>query len=92
MNLYSPFGKSRGRNTCSEDFPVGCWPAVLRDEHAAAYVDEKTVEAFLSRVGTIWPKPFIETGTGKGRFRAWRKIDLDKAIGGNVESEQWEVL
>lgn len=74
------------------EIPVGCWPAVLRDEHAAAYVDEKTVEAFLSRVGTIWPKPFIETGTGKGRFRAWRKIDLDKAIGGNVESEQWEVL
>lgn len=74
------------------EIPVGCWPAVLRDEHAAAYVDEKTVEAFLSRVGTIWPKPFIETGTGKGRFRAWRKIDLDKAIGGNVESDQWEVL
>lgn len=72
------------------EIPVGCWPAVLRDEHAAAYVDEKTVEAFLSRVGTIWPKPFIETGTGKGKFRAWRKIDLDKAIGGNVESANLE--
>jgi hypothetical protein len=70
--------------------PTGCWPAVLRDELAAAYAGEKTVDAFISRVGTIWPKPFIETGTGKGKFRAWRKIDLDKAIGGNVESADLE--
>jgi hypothetical protein len=62
------------------EIPVGCWPAVLRDELAAAYAGEKTVDAFLSRVGTIWPKPFIEIGTGKGKFRAWRKIDLDRAI------------
>jgi len=62
------------------EIPVGCWPAVLRDEHAAAYAGERTVDAFLSRVGTIWPRPFIETGTGKGKFRAWRKIDLDKVI------------
>lgn len=72
------------------EIPSGCWPAVLRDEHAAAYAGEKTVDAFLSRVGTIWPQPFIETGTGKGKFRARRKIDLDKAIGGNVESVDLE--
>lgn len=62
------------------EIPAGCWPAVLRDEYAAAYAGEKTVEAFVSRVGVIWPRPFIETGTGKGKFRAWRKIDLDKVI------------
>ncbi|SOC45707.1 hypothetical protein SAMN05892877_11796 [Rhizobium subbaraonis] len=60
--------------------PTGCWPAVLRDELAAAYAGEKTVDAFLSRVGTVWPRPFIDTGTGKGKFRAWRKSDLDKVI------------
>jgi hypothetical protein len=60
--------------------PTGCWPAVLRDELAAAYAGEKTVDAFISRVGTVWPRPFIETGTGKGKFRAWRKSDLDRAI------------
>lgn len=70
--------------------PTGCWPAVLRDELAAAYAGEKTVDAFISRVGTIWPMPFIETGTGKGKFRAWRKIDLDKAIGANDESVDLE--
>ena len=74
------------------EIPTGCWPAVLRDEHAAAYAGEKTVDAFLSRVGSVWPKPFIDTGTGKGKFRAWRKIDLDQAIGvtaGNVDPEAW---
>lgn len=64
--------------------PAGCWPAVLRDELAAAYAGEKTVEAFISRVGKVWPEPFIETGSGKGKFRAWRKSDLDKVI--NPES------
>lgn len=74
------------------EIPTGCWPAVLRDEHAAAYAGEKTVDAFLSRVGSVWPKPFIDTGTGKGKFRAWRKIDLDQAIGVsavNVDPEAW---
>ncbi len=62
------------------EIPLGCWPAVLRDEHAAAYCGEETVERFLSRVGTVWPQPFIETGNGKGKFRAWRKMDLDRVI------------
>lgn len=60
--------------------PSGCWPAVLRDEHAAAYVGEKTVDAFVSRVGELWPEPFINIGSGKGRYRAWRKADLDRVI------------
>lgn len=66
--------------TRKAEIPLGCWPAVLRDEHAAAYCGEETVERFLSRVGTVWPRPFIETGNGKGKFRAWRKVDLDMAI------------
>ncbi len=60
--------------------PPGCWPAVLRDEHAAAYVGERTVEQFMSRVGTVWPLPFIDVGSGKGKFRAWRKADIDSVI------------
>ena len=47
------------------EIPTGCWPAVLRDEHAA-YAGEKTVDAFLSRVGTIWPKPFSTPVQAKG--------------------------
>lgn len=53
---------------------------MLRDEYAAAYAGERTVEQFLSRVGKIWPVPFIDVGSGKGRFRAWRKVDLDQII------------
>ena len=34
----------------------------------------------MSRVGKIWPEPFINVGTGKGKFVAWRKTDLDRVI------------
>lgn len=30
--------------------PIGCWPAELRAETAAAYVDEPSVNAFLAKV------------------------------------------
>lgn len=52
----------------------------MRDEIAAGYAGERTVDGFLARVGTVWPKPFIETGSGKGKYRVWRKIDLDRVI------------
>ena len=58
----------------------GAWPALLRDEYAAAYVGESSVETFMSRVGRFWPKPFMETGTGKGKYRVWRKSDFDRLI------------
>lgn len=60
------------------EIPTGCWPAVLRDEHAA-YAGEKTVDAFLSR-GNDMAEAVLDGGTGKGKFRAWGKIDLDMAI------------
>ena len=31
-------------------FPLGCWPAEMRSETAAAYVDEPSVQAFLTKV------------------------------------------
>lgn len=60
--------------------PNGSWPALLRDEYAAAYVGESSVEAFLARVGKDWPMPWMERGTGKGKYRVWRKSDLDRLI------------
>ncbi len=64
--------------------PSGSWPALLREEFAAAYVGESSVASFLSRVGKYWPAPFIEIGTGKGKYRVWRKRDFDEII--NPES------
>ncbi|WP_404556710.1 hypothetical protein [Bradyrhizobium niftali] len=43
---------------------------------AAGYVGEKTVEAFLQRVGTDYPEPRVN----EGRRRLWLIDDLDKAI------------
>ncbi|CDZ60477.1 Hypothetical protein NGAL_HAMBI2605_10440 [Neorhizobium galegae bv. orientalis] len=60
--------------------PTGSWPALLRAEHAAAYVGETSVESFLARVGKEWPRPWMERGSGKGKYRVWRKSDFDRII------------
>jgi hypothetical protein len=60
--------------------PPGSWPALLRLEYAAAYVGEASTDAFLSRVGTLWPKPWQDFGNKRGRYRVWRKSDIDAVI------------
>jgi hypothetical protein len=49
----------------------------MRAELAAAYVGEKTVEAFLARVGREYPAPVVS----EGRRRLWLRKDLDRAMG-----------
>jgi hypothetical protein len=44
---------------------------------AAGYVNERSVEAFRRRVGTVYPRPRHI----KGRGEVWRKADLDDVIG-----------
>jgi hypothetical protein len=48
----------------------------MRADTAAAYVDEPSVEAFLRRAGTVYPRGRNITGRG----RVWAKGDLDMAI------------
>lgn len=48
----------------------------MRANTAAAYVDEKSVDAFRRAVGTIWPKPIHINGKGE----RWLREDLDAAI------------
>lgn len=48
----------------------------MRAETAAAYVDERSVEAFRHAVGTIYPYPIRVSGKGD----RWLKEDLDEAI------------
>jgi hypothetical protein len=45
-------------------------------DYAAAYCGEPTVEAFIRRIGTEYPKPRIN----EGRRRLWLRDDLDRAI------------
>lgn len=53
----------------------GQWPRLMRAETAAAYVDEASVEAFLRKVGTRYPRHW----TGKGERRKWHIEELDRA-------------
>ena len=48
----------------------------MRATTAAAYVDERSVDAFRRSVGTIWPEPLRLSGKGE----RWLKEDLDAAI------------
>jgi len=52
------------------------WPRMMRIEAAAAYVGERSVDAFRRAVGKLWPEPIHLAGKGK----RWLKDDLDKAI------------
>ena len=48
----------------------------MRAETAAAYCDERSVEAFTRRVGSVYPEPIKVFGRG----RLWLREDLDTAI------------
>ncbi len=54
----------------------GVWPRLMRARTAAAYVDERSVGAFLRSVGKLWPEPLTLAGKGE----RWLKEDLDAAI------------
>lgn len=56
--------------------PLGAWPRRMAADTAAGYCGETTVEAFLKRVGTVYPQPRV----CEGRRRLWLKDDLDRAI------------
>ncbi len=54
----------------------GSWPRLMRAATAAAYVDEKSVEAFRAGVGVLYPQPI----TIQGKGQRWLREDLDAAI------------
>ena len=56
--------------------PSGSWPRRMSAELAAGYCGEKSVEAFLARVGKEYPKPRVS----EGRRQLWLRDDLDQAI------------
>lgn len=57
--------------------PLGSWPLEMRAETAAAYCDEPSVEAFLSKVAKgIYPPPV----RCKGALPKWHRAKLDAAI------------
>lgn len=53
----------------------GQWPREMRAPTAAAYMDEVSTEAFLRKVGSVYPRPI----SGKGERRKWDREELDRA-------------
>lgn len=57
--------------------PPGSWPLEMRAETAAAYCDEPSVEAFLSKVSRgVYPQP----ARAKGSLPKWHRGKLDRSI------------
>jgi hypothetical protein len=57
--------------------PPAAWPAQMRAETAAAYLDEVSVDAFLRSVRDgLYPKPVEAPGKGT----RWLRDDLDAAL------------
>jgi hypothetical protein len=54
----------------------GCWPEIMTASVAAAYLDERTVEAFVRRAGKVYPRPHNVIGRGI----VWFKAELDRAM------------
>jgi hypothetical protein len=71
-------------------FPIGCWPAEMRADTAAAYVDEPSVNAFMLKVERgIYCHPARTAGC----LPKWNreKLDMDlrrrhnlMAVGGEI--------
>jgi hypothetical protein len=57
--------------------PSGAWPTEMRAETAAAYCDEPSVEAFLSKVKHgIYPGPCRQGGI----LPKWHRSKLDESV------------
>ena len=58
-------------------YPMGAWPTEMRAETAAAFCDEPSVEAFLSKVkGGVYPSPSRQ----RGMLPKWHRRKLEEAI------------
>jgi hypothetical protein len=56
--------------------PSGSWPRRMPADLAAGYCGEKSVQAFMKRVGSEYPQPRVNDGQRK----LWLRDDLDQAI------------
>ena len=57
--------------------PLGAWPQEMRAEHAAAYCDEPSVDAFMAKVAAgIYAQPV----RAKGSLPKWHRAKLDRDI------------
>jgi hypothetical protein len=74
-NVLSAPGKPKASG--QPRYPQGpVWPEEMAADMAAAYLDEPSVAAFESKVGTIWPLP----DRRRGSRRKWSRELLLQAV------------
>jgi hypothetical protein len=56
--------------------PEGSWPRQMTAAYAAGYCGERSVETFLSKVGTEYPEPTA----GRGRTGLWLRDAIDEVL------------
>jgi hypothetical protein len=57
--------------------PLGSWPLEMRVDTAAAYCDEPSVDAFLTKVARgVYPQP----ARAKGCLPKWHRAKLDQYV------------
>jgi hypothetical protein len=71
--------------------PLGAWPAVMRADMVAAYLDYQSVAELIRAVGCgEAPSPTGFRGTGRARQPVWAKAALDTHGNGNRSSSEDE--
>lgn len=66
-------------------YPQGSWPLEMRSDMAAAYVDEPSVESFLTKVEAgKYPRPLKEAQCQ----RKWLRAALDRAVASRHRTTQ----
>lgn len=90
MSVPEKASKARDR-TRPVSYPLGCWPAEMRSETAAAYVDEPSVTAFLAKVDRgLYSQPVRANGCLPKWHR--EKLDLDLRRRHNLRAVDGEVV
>ena len=61
--------------------PTGTWPAQMRADMAAAYLDYRDTAEFAAAIsrGQV-PPPSSLRGVGRRREPVWARVDLDRCV------------
>jgi hypothetical protein len=83
-------GPSARRSSCSARFPVnGAWPAEMRIDMLAAYLDFRSVRELVLAISRgEAPPPTRYRGVGRAREAIWVKVIVDEHVAPGIRVRQ----